>query len=98
MKSANPDLVFMVSYVADAILLMRQARELALSPKAFVGGGAGFSQPQFWRWHSLPSLGSAPPVTISRATYEVALDVFLHSRLITRRHPYEQVVVPPPEE
>ena len=39
-----------------------------------------------------------PSVTISRATYEVALDVFLHSRLITRRHPYEQVVVPPPEE
>src|SRR5919109_4643028 len=38
-----------------------------------------------------------PSVTISRATYEVALDVFLHSRLITRRHPYEQVVVSPPE-
>ena len=38
-----------------------------------------------------------PPVTISRETYETALDVFLHSRLITRRHPYEQVVVPPPE-
>ena len=38
-----------------------------------------------------------PPVTISRETYEVALDVFLHSQLITRRHPYEQVVVPPPE-
>jgi len=37
------------------------------------------------------------PVTISRTTYEVALDVFLHSRLITKRHPYEQVVVPPPE-
>jgi hypothetical protein len=39
-----------------------------------------------------------PPVTISHATYEVALDVFLHSRLITKRHLYEQVVVPPPEE
>jgi NitT/TauT family transport system substrate-binding protein len=39
----------------------------------------------------------SPPVTIARATYEAALDVFLHSRLITRRHPYEQVVVPPPE-
>ena len=38
------------------------------------------------------------PVTISRATYEVALDVFLHSQLITKRHPYEQVVVAPPEE
>jgi NitT/TauT family transport system substrate-binding protein len=37
------------------------------------------------------------PVTISRETYEAALDVFLHAKLITRRHPYEQVVVPPPE-
>jgi NitT/TauT family transport system substrate-binding protein len=39
----------------------------------------------------------SPPVTISRATYETALDVFLHSQLITRRHPYEQVVVSPPD-
>jgi NitT/TauT family transport system substrate-binding protein len=38
-----------------------------------------------------------PPVTISPAAYNAALDVFLHARLITRRHPYEQVVVPPPE-
>jgi NitT/TauT family transport system substrate-binding protein len=38
-----------------------------------------------------------PSVTISHATYEAALEVFLHSRLITKRHPYEQVVVPPPE-
>jgi hypothetical protein len=36
-------------------------------------------------------------VTIARAAYEVALDVFQHSQLITRRHPYEQVVVPPPD-
>jgi NitT/TauT family transport system substrate-binding protein len=39
----------------------------------------------------------APSVTISRAAYDVALDVFLHSKLITKRHPYEQVVVPPPD-
>jgi NitT/TauT family transport system substrate-binding protein len=38
-----------------------------------------------------------PEVTISPETYEAALDVFLHSNLITKRHPYEQVVVPPPE-
>jgi NitT/TauT family transport system substrate-binding protein len=38
-----------------------------------------------------------PPVTISQATYEAALDVFQHSQLITRRHPYEQVVVQPPD-
>ena len=34
---------------------------------------------------------------IPRDAYEVALDVFAHSGLITKRHPYEAVVVPPPE-
>ncbi len=46
-KGTNPDLVFMVSYVADGILLMRQARELGLKPQAFLGAGAGFAQMQF---------------------------------------------------
>ncbi len=47
LKAGNPDLVFMVSYVADAILLMRQSRELGLKPQAFLGGGAGFDTAQF---------------------------------------------------
>jgi branched-chain amino acid transport system substrate-binding protein len=47
MKASNPDLVFMVSYVADAILLMRQSREIGLKPQAFLGGGAGFDTAQF---------------------------------------------------
>jgi branched-chain amino acid transport system substrate-binding protein len=46
-KNTNPDVVFMVSYVADAILLMRQSREIGLTPKAFLGAGAGFSTQQF---------------------------------------------------
>ena len=46
-KAQNPDLVFMVSYVADAVLLMRQSRELGLKPQAFLGGGAGFDTAQF---------------------------------------------------
>jgi branched-chain amino acid transport system substrate-binding protein len=46
-KSKNPDLVFMVSYVADAILLMRQSREIGLTPQAFLGAGAGFATVQF---------------------------------------------------
>lgn len=46
-KAQKPDLVFMVSYVADAILLMRQAREIGLQPQAFLGGGAGFTTAQF---------------------------------------------------
>jgi len=39
----------------------------------------------------------SPSVTISSQSYEAALDVFLHAHLITKRHPYDQVVVPPPE-
>ncbi|MGZ4807715.1 MAG: ABC transporter substrate-binding protein [Thermoanaerobaculia bacterium] len=46
-KAKDPDLVFMVSYVADAILLMRQSREIGLSPRAFLGAGAGFATVQF---------------------------------------------------
>ncbi len=46
-KSARPDLVFLVSYVADALQLMRQARELGLAPQAFLGAGAGFATVQF---------------------------------------------------
>ncbi|HQR30048.1 MAG TPA: ABC transporter substrate-binding protein [Anaeromyxobacteraceae bacterium] len=46
-KDKKPDLVFMVSYVADAITLMRQSRELQLTPMAFLGAGAGFSTAQF---------------------------------------------------
>lgn len=46
-KSQKPDLVFMVSYVVDAITLMRQSKEIGLAPKAFLGGGAGFTTAQF---------------------------------------------------
>ncbi len=47
LRGTNPDVVFLVSYVADAILLMRQSRELGLTPQAFLGAGAGFSTVQF---------------------------------------------------
>jgi len=46
-KATNPDLVYMVSYVMDAALLMRQAKELDFNPKLFIGGGAGFTLPEF---------------------------------------------------
>jgi NitT/TauT family transport system substrate-binding protein len=38
-----------------------------------------------------------PHVEITRPAFEVALDVFLHAGLITKRHRYEDVVAPPPE-
>lgn len=46
-KTANPDLIYMISYVMDAAMLMRQSMELDVNPKLFVGGGAGFTLPEF---------------------------------------------------
>lgn len=37
-----------------------------------------------------------PHVEITPAAYDAAQDVFLHAGLITRKHPYEEVVSPPP--
>lgn len=42
-KSLNPDVVIMTSYVNDAVLLALQAREIRLEPKALIGTGAGHS-------------------------------------------------------
>jgi NitT/TauT family transport system substrate-binding protein len=38
----------------------------------------------------------SPQVEITRPAFEVALDVFEYSKLITKRHRYEDVVAPPP--
>jgi branched-chain amino acid transport system substrate-binding protein len=46
-KQINPDVVYMVSYIMDASLLMKQAKELKLTPKMFIGGAAGFTLPEF---------------------------------------------------
>lgn len=46
-KEAKPDLVYMISYVMDASLLMSQSMELRIMPKLYVGGAAGFTLPEF---------------------------------------------------
>lgn len=46
-KAARPDVVYMVSYVMDASLLMKQIKELRLDAKLFAGGAAGFAIPEF---------------------------------------------------
>ena len=46
-------------------------------------------------YQSLGNWGGS--VTIAPEAYETALDVFSHSKLITRRHPYSKVVVAPPD-
>lgn len=46
-KAANPDVIFMVSYVMDAALLMKQIKELRIDARLFAGGAAGFDIPEF---------------------------------------------------
>ena len=46
-KSLRPDIVYMVSYLMDASLLMRQSKELDINAQAFIGGGAGHTLPEF---------------------------------------------------
>ncbi len=42
-KEKRADVIYMVSYLLDAVLLMRQAKEVDLNPHAFTGAAAGFS-------------------------------------------------------
>jgi branched-chain amino acid transport system substrate-binding protein len=46
-KKLKPDMVYMISYVMDAAMLMKQARELNFKPNLYVGAGAGFTMPAF---------------------------------------------------
>ena len=46
-KAARPDMIYMVSYVMDASLLMRQIMELRIDAKLYAGGAAGFAIPEF---------------------------------------------------
>lgn len=46
-KEALPNVVFAVSYLDDAVLMMQQAREIDLNPRLFAGGAAGFASQSF---------------------------------------------------
>jgi branched-chain amino acid transport system substrate-binding protein len=46
-KAAKPDVIYMVSYVMDASLLMRQIKELRMDANLYAGGAAGFAIPEF---------------------------------------------------
>jgi branched-chain amino acid transport system substrate-binding protein len=46
-KLAKPDVVYMISYVKEAALLVVQSKELGFKPKVFAGAAAGFTLPEF---------------------------------------------------
>jgi branched-chain amino acid transport system substrate-binding protein len=47
LKNANPDMIFAVSYVMDAAMIVKQMKELDLNTNLLVGGGAGYTMPEF---------------------------------------------------
>jgi len=47
LKDAKPDIIFAVGYINDAQLFCNQLREYRVVPKVLVGGGAGYTDPQF---------------------------------------------------
>lgn len=46
-KAQNPDLLFLASNIPDSALIVRQTREMGLTPKMISGAGAGFSINEF---------------------------------------------------
>lgn len=46
-KAQNPDLLFLASNIPDSALIIRQSKELGLTPKMISGAGAGFSINEF---------------------------------------------------
>lgn len=47
LQDANPDIILGVGYINDAQLFCNQLREYGVIPKVLVGGGAGYTDPQF---------------------------------------------------
>lgn len=47
MRSTNPEMIFAVSYVMDAAMIVKQMKELDFNTDLFVGGGAGYTMPEF---------------------------------------------------
>ncbi|WP_366922229.1 ABC transporter substrate-binding protein [Metallumcola ferriviriculae] len=47
LKKYDPDVVLAISYITDAILFWRQAKEYDFSPKAFIGTGGGHTMKDF---------------------------------------------------
>jgi branched-chain amino acid transport system substrate-binding protein len=47
LRAAKPDVIYMVSYAVDAVLLMQKIKEFRIDAKLFAGGAAGFAIPEF---------------------------------------------------
>lgn len=88
-KDKNPDIICMISHTTDGSSLMKQARDMELTPKMFVGGSTNFTLPEFQQqagmasqyiiastlWHqALPFPGAMDFYTKFEAKYQNPAD------------------------
>jgi branched-chain amino acid transport system substrate-binding protein len=64
-KAANPDALYVISYLMDATLIARQTKEIDLNLKIFAGSAAGYSIPEF-----LEGAGDAAELVYSSTMWE----------------------------
>lgn len=64
-KASGAEILFPVSYLTDAILIIKAMRDLNVNA-AVIGGGAGYLMPEFYK-----SLGSAAEHTLSVASWNL---------------------------
>jgi branched-chain amino acid transport system substrate-binding protein len=69
-KALDPDIIYMVSYVMDASLLINQSMELRMSPRLFIGGAAGFTLPEF-----IQNTGRAGEKVVSATLWHESLKI-----------------------
>ncbi len=46
-KAAKPDVIYMVSYAMDAVMLIQEIKKLGVEAHLYAGGAAGFAIPEF---------------------------------------------------
>jgi branched-chain amino acid transport system substrate-binding protein len=69
-KAANPDTVFMISYLMEASLLMNESMELKMNPKLFAGAAAGFTHHEFTQ-----NAGKASEKVVSATLWHESLSI-----------------------
>jgi len=69
-QKTRPDILYMISYVMDAALLMKQSRDIKFYPKMFVGAGAGFTMPAFKE-----NAGKASSLVVSATLWHQTLPI-----------------------
>lgn len=86
-QQAQPDVIFAVSYVNDAVLLYETLEQYGAMPKVFLGGGAGYTDPNFTTVFGEKSNGVFcidMPTNLADSVFSDPATVELHNEFVRR--------------